>query len=93
MRRDARVDKNQKDIVRAVRAVGADVQHLHFVGKGCPDILVGFRGGNYLMEIKSKRGAMTADELDWHIKWRGQVCIVRNEDDALETIGAVTHEQ
>ena len=90
MRRAARVDKNQVNIVKALRQVGADVQHLHFVGQGCPDILVGHRGTNYLMEIKSNpKAELTADELEWHLHWRGQVCIVYSVQDALRTIGVV----
>ena len=48
----ARVDANQPVIVAALRAIGATVQHLHAVGQGCPDILVGYDGVNFLMEIK-----------------------------------------
>lgn len=39
--RAAKVDKNQPEIVEALRAEGAVVQHLHAVGVGCPDLLVG----------------------------------------------------
>ena len=48
-----RVDMNQPEIVADLRGIGATVQHLHMVGKGCPDILVGFRGNNWLFEIKT----------------------------------------
>jgi hypothetical protein len=44
MRRIARVDKNQAEIVSALRKAGARVLHLHQHGEGCPDILVGFLG-------------------------------------------------
>ena len=44
------VDANQPEIVAALRAAGATVQHLHEVGQGCPDILAGFRGRNYLID-------------------------------------------
>ena len=39
----ARVDANQPEIVKALRGVGATVQHLHKVGQGCPDLMVGWR--------------------------------------------------
>lgn len=42
-----RTDGNQAEIVRALRSAGATVQTLHTVGKGCPDLVVGFRGNNY----------------------------------------------
>lgn len=89
-----RTDANQPDIVQALRQAGATVQHLHEVGKGCPDILIGFRGANYAAEIKdgskapSKR-RLTPDEQEWHENWRGQVAIVETVDDALRLIGAI----
>lgn len=87
MRRDARVDTNQPDIVDALRAVGATVQHLHMVGGGCPDLLVGFRMQNYLLEVKTERGSMNQQQWDWATTWRGGgVHIVRSVEDALGVI-------
>lgn len=91
MRRAARVDRNQPEIVKTFRSLGATVQPLHTIGKGCPDIVVGYRGRNYLVEIKdgtlppSKR-ALTSDELMWHATWEGHVCIVDSEQAARELL-------
>lgn len=90
--RNAKADANQPKIVGMLRTVGCTVQHLHTVGKGCPDILVGYRGQNYLMEIKDgdkppSDQKLTAPELAWHESWRGKVHVVRNEREALEVIG------
>lgn len=91
MRRAARVDANQAEIVAALRAVGASVHPTHALGAGFPDIVVGFRGANYLMEIKdgsktpSKR-KLTKDEKEWHASWAGAVHIVESVDDALAVI-------
>lgn len=82
-----RVDRNQSQIVAALREVGATVTPTHMVGRGYPDISVGFRGNNYLIEIKSPRGKLTPDEIRWHDEWRGQVAIVRTVDDAFKVIG------
>jgi len=86
--RAAKVDANQKEIVAALRAVGATVQHLHMVGRGCPDILVGYSGKNYLIEIKTVRGELTPQEGRFIADWRGQVCVIRTIRGALEEIGA-----
>ena len=91
-RRKSAVDANQPEIVAALRGVGATVQHLHILGQGCPDILVGFRGVNYLMEIKDgskppSRRKLTDDELAWHLQWRGLVCTVKSVDEAITVIG------
>ena len=92
-RRAARVDANQSAIVAKLRKVpGVTVQHLHMVGQGVPDILVGWMGKNYLMEIKdgdkppSKR-KLTPDERKWIARWAGQVCVVNNYEDALIALG------
>ena len=91
MRRIAKVDANQKEIVVALRKMGATVQHLHTLGKGCPDILVGFRGRNYLFEIKdggkvpSKR-KLTPDEEEWIRAWNGHVSIIEKFQDAFEVL-------
>ncbi len=94
VRQSARVDANQPEIVQALEKAGATVLHLHQLGKGAPDIAVGWRGLTYLFEIKdgakvaSKR-RLTDDELRWHLFWRGHVEIAESVDDALRKIGAI----
>lgn len=44
MRRAAKIDENQPIIVEALRAAGGSVVHLHQLGQGIPDILVGLPG-------------------------------------------------
>jgi hypothetical protein len=67
------------------------VQPLHTVGRGVPDLLVGFRGQNFLLELKdgSKRPSerkLTDDQQEWHQQWRGQVAVVESVDEALRLI-------
>lgn len=92
MRRAAKVDANQEEIVAALRRVGASVQSLAPMGHGVPDILVGYfdshgRHRNILMEIKTEKGRLTQDELEWMHDWRGQCCVVRSVPEALRVIG------
>jgi hypothetical protein len=92
--RVSRVDANQPSIVAALTAAGATVQYLHTLGQGCPDLLVGYRGNNYVLEVKDgdkppSRRRLTKDEDRWHAWWRGRVDVVENEREALEVIGAV----
>ncbi len=47
----ARVDDNQRAIVNGLRKIGATVEHMAKLGKGAPDLVVGFKGVNYLFEI------------------------------------------
>lgn len=86
-----KVDANQKVIVAAIRRMGATVLHLHTIGKGCPDIAVGFQKRNYFFEIKdgsnipSKR-KLTPDEVEFHAMWRGQVTVIESIEDAIQYI-------
>ena len=90
--RGRKTDANQSSIVSALRQVGASVVDLSAVGKGVPDLLVGFRGRTYLLEVKNKAGRnrLTADQNVFMAWWRGvPPVIVYNEDDALIAIDAV----
>jgi len=67
-----RVDANQKEIVKALRDRGASVLHLHQVGGGCPDILVGYAGYNFLIEIKDgtkppSKQKLNVTQQEWHL--------------------------
>jgi hypothetical protein len=88
----AAVDANQAAVVAALRRVGATVQPLHAVGDGVPDLLVGFRGQTFLIEVKdgmkppSKR-KLTPDQVDWHSAWRGgPVAVVLDEFAAVALV-------
>ncbi len=80
------VDKHQAAIVDVLRSVGASVTLLHEVGKGCPDLLVGFRGKNYLFEIKSEKGTLTPRQELWFETWRGHATVIRTIDEALHLL-------
>jgi hypothetical protein len=76
MRRAAKVDANQSDIVDALRSVGAKVQPLHQVGGGVPDLLVGINGRLMLIEVKDgsrppSDRKLTPDQVKWHAEWTG----------------------
>lgn len=81
------VDKNQAEIVHALRQVGATVVLMHEAGEGIPDLLVGYRGETYLVEIKSKSGKLNERQQLWHSLWTGKpVRIVRSIEEALSAI-------
>ena len=92
MKYAAKADDNQREIVRALRDAGATVMHLHTVGGGCPDICVGYRGGNYLIEIKDgskppSAQTLTPAQFDWHRTCRGRAAVVNSVEAALKVIG------
>ena len=92
--RAAKVDANHDQIVMALRVVGATVQSLAGVGKGVPDLLVGYQGHTYLIEIKDgdkvpSARKLTPDQEDWHGKWTGGTLrVANNVQDALNIIEA-----
>lgn len=96
MRRDARADRNQPEIVAALRTAGALVIPTHMVGGGFPDLVVCFRGQTLLMEVKdhkqppSKR-LLTPDQLTFHAAWTGgPLSIVQDVEGALRALGVMT---
>lgn len=89
-----RVDANQAAIVKAMRKLGATVQPLHTVGKGCPDLLVGWRQQNLLMEVKDgakppSARELTPDEREWIASWRGPVFIVNSPLEAVNFLQGI----
>jgi hypothetical protein len=89
-----KTDANQAEIVAALRAVGATVQILAAVGDGCPDLLVGFRGTNYLLEVKDgakppSARRLTEAQTEWFAGWRGRAAVVNSARGALAEIGAL----
>lgn len=94
MRRAAAVDANQPEIVAALRKAGATVQPLHGVGEGCPDLLVGYRGKNWLLEVKDvnkppSKKKLNERQVEWHDGWKGHVATVETSGAALAVIGAI----
>jgi len=89
--RSARIDANQPNIIKALRNAGASVQPLHTVGGGVPDLLVGWRDRNILIEVKDgdkppSARQLTPDQDVWHKNWRGRVYVVTSVDEALAAL-------
>lgn len=81
-----RVDANQRDIVEALREFGCTVQCLHMVGKGCPDLLVGYKDMNILIEVKVGDAKQTPAEKEWCESWKGDYSIARTPGHAIEIV-------
>ena len=88
----AKVDRNQSEIVDALRKAGCTVAHTHAAGAGFPDIAAGYRGVTYLIEIKDgllppSARTLTKPQVEWHEAWKGHVCIVTSVEEALLAVG------
>jgi YHS domain-containing protein len=91
MRRAARIDTNQPEIVKALRKAGASVLITAQL-KNCFDILVGYNGINYIMEIKDgkkplSQRKLTEGEFKFKESWKGGTYyIVNSIDEAFKII-------
>ena len=84
-----KVDANQPQIVAELRQAGCSVTDLHTVGAGCPDLVAGWQGKTFLLEVKSPGGKLTDDEQTWFDEWRGQAAIIYSAEDALRIMGVI----
>ncbi len=92
MRRAAKIDATQSDIVDALRAVGAHVTSLAAVGGGVPDLLVSRAARWYLLEVKDgnqppSARLLTPEQKRWHAAAQAPVHIANSVSDALASIG------
>jgi len=71
-----RADSNQQEIVDFLRFAGASVLILSQVGNGCPDLLIGYNGNNYLIEVKYKNGRLRKKQKEFIQSWNGTAVIV-----------------
>ena len=95
MRRASAADGNQKEIVAALRAVGAMVIPCHAVGQGFPDLVVGYAWQTWLIEVKDPsqpkhRHELTPAQKLFHAAWPGRpIAKVFTVKEALQVIGAL----
>lgn len=90
MRRAAKIDRNQPEIVAALLAVGCSVDVLPG-GNGRPDLLVGIAGTNALLEVKDgslppSERRLNALQKNWHANWKGKAHVVETIEQALEIV-------
>lgn len=91
-RRIGKVDLNQPRLVKQMRMIpGMVVRSTASVGDGFPDVVCGYRGRNYMFEIKNpdlkpSERKLTPDELEFFEKWTGQVDVVETIEDVVTII-------
>lgn len=82
MRRAAKADGNQREIVNALKAIGARVYYI----KEPVDLLVGYRGKNCLLEVKDIHGRLTKAQEEFMQTWPGEAWIVQTVNQAMEAV-------
>ena len=83
-----RVDENQKTLIHTFIALGASVFNLSTVGRGCPDLLIGYKGKTVLVEIKrNEKAKFTEAQIKFMEEWKGgTVSRVDSVDAAIRLI-------
>jgi hypothetical protein len=85
--RAKKVDTNQPELTEKLRKLGFSVFITSDLGKGYPDINVGWKGLNFLIEIKpDDKARLTKREQNFFDTWQGQVDKCVNVDDVIEAI-------
>lgn len=90
MGRWAKQDRNAVEIATALRNAGAICRFIEgsHGQSGLPDLLVGFKGTTYLLEVKVEKGRLSAAQAAFHLSWRGgPIIVVRTPLEALAAIG------
>ena len=82
-------DANEHEIIRVLEQAGCTVIKLDTpvdlaVGRCTP------RGPRtFFLEVKTEKGKLTPDQVEFFDTWKGHAAIVRNEDEALKAIGVL----
>ena len=83
MRRAAKVDRNQSEIIQALRSVGphVSVRSLAGQGNGIPDLICGIHGVTYLIEVQDgakvpSAQKLTPDQQTFVATWTGAPVVV-----------------
>lgn len=90
-----RIDANQKEITSLFRQLGATVLVTSELGRGAPDLIIGFRGRNIMVEVKDGKKPLshqklTHDEMEFHQFWRGDIRIIRCEADVISLVNEIS---
>ena len=93
MRRAARRDENEPQIVAALEGAGFTVERLS--AAGICDLLIGRHGKTWLLEVIGdakaakyrKSDGLTPAQVEFRSRWRGQWASARNVTEALAAVG------
>lgn len=90
--RAARTDDNHAEIRNGLREIPSmKVADTFSAGNGFPDLVCGYQGRVYLLEVKdgtkppSKR-KLTPEQEKFHAEWSGYVHVVKSLDEALSIV-------
>ncbi len=77
-------------MMAALRQIpGLTVRSTSRLGDGLPDLCIGYRGVNHLVELKMPGGKLTEAEQKFSDEWCGSYIVTDNLNDLLRAIGAL----
>lgn len=88
MRRALNQDSTQPEVVRVLRSVGVSVMRINSPEPGCWDLLCGFRGRDFKLEVKGPDTPLSPEQELLHRTWCGApTYVVRSPEEALAALG------
>ena len=89
MRRAAKIDANQNQVVKDLRKLGFSVAITSSIGSGFPDLVVANYHSTILVELKDgnksqSRQKLTADEVKFMDTWKGVAIVANSLDEILK---------
>ncbi len=87
LRYAAKRDANESGIIECLLKAGCTVDQIS--GTGTPDLLVGYRGYNILMEVKMPGKKLRPAQEKWHSAWNGSSFVVESVQDAMKIIATI----
>ena len=82
MRYASRTDGNQPDIIHALKRIGASVYYM----KQPLDLLVGYRGKNFILEVKMPREDLNGEQTNFCLRWCGSYHVVHTVEEAIAAV-------
>lgn len=85
-----KTDANHNPIIEAYEKMGVAVVDLsrcaELAKPGLPDLLCSLHGYTWLSETKTEGGKLAPVQQTFQRDWKGQVVVVRNEDDVIRVV-------
>lgn len=92
-----RSNKIELEIWEALRKKGCSVQPLCMLGTDLPDLLIGYRGANWLISIKGGKNLpsnyqFSEDKISWCKNWRGEIFVISTVQEALDIVNRLSQD-
>jgi len=85
MRRAARRDANEPEIIQAIKEIALaeniEISIFQLSQPGICDLLIGAPNGNFLIEVKGKKGKITPQQTAFFTSWKGPAYVTRSASD------------